>query len=108
MVDTVTGKLLRTRSAKDEVSLAASVDDLDDNFTVGEANNQAVLGGVAVVRSANSHYTREVYALLVLGLGDKALAGVVYRTKKSSEPCRSRTKCRQTHSQSCPRGDGGT
>ena len=33
---------------KDEVTLDASVDDLDDDLLVGEADDQAVLRGVAI------------------------------------------------------------
>jgi hypothetical protein len=33
---------------EDKVTLNAGVDDLDDNLLVGEADDEAVLGGVAV------------------------------------------------------------
>ena len=61
MVDAVAGELLGGRSAENEVALKTSVDNLHDDLLVGEANNEAVLRGV----------------VLVLGLGDEALAGVV-------------------------------
>ena len=48
MVDTVTRELLRGRGAENEVALEARVDDLHNHLLVGEADNQAVLGGVAV------------------------------------------------------------
>jgi len=48
-------------SAEDLVSSEFRANQLTDNVTVGEADNQAVLGRV----------------VLVLGLGDEALAGVV-------------------------------
>lgn len=34
--------------SEDEVTLDARIDDLDDDLLVGEADNQAVLGSVAV------------------------------------------------------------
>ena len=49
MVDTVAGKLLGAGSGKDKVALDACVDDLDDDFPVGEAYNEAVFGSVAVM-----------------------------------------------------------
>ena len=61
MVDTVTRELLRGRGAENEVALEARVDDLHNHLLVGEADNQAVLGCV----------------VLVLGLGDQTLAGIV-------------------------------
>jgi hypothetical protein len=47
--------------AEDLVAVDLGGDDLGDDVAVGEADNQTVLGGV----------------VLVLGLGDEALAGVV-------------------------------
>jgi hypothetical protein len=47
--------------AENLVAIDLRGDDLSDDVAVGEANDQAVLGGV----------------VLVLGLGDEALAGVV-------------------------------
>lgn len=61
MVDAVAGKLLGCRGAKDEVTLETSIDDLDDDLLVREANDETVLGRV----------------VLVLRLCDEALTGVV-------------------------------
>ena len=61
MVDTVARELLRARSAQNEITLKTSVHNLDNNFTVREADDQAVFGRV----------------VFVLGLSDKALAGIV-------------------------------
>lgn len=47
VVDAVAGELLGPRSGEHEVTLEASVHDLDDDLAVREANNQAVLGSVA-------------------------------------------------------------
>ena len=51
VVDAVAGELARAGVGEDEVTLDARVDDLDDDLLVGEANDQAVLGGVAEGRS---------------------------------------------------------
>ena len=64
MVDTVTRELLRGRGAENEVALEARVDDLHNHLLVGEADDQAVLRGV----------------VLVLRLGDQALAGIVCKS----------------------------
>ena len=48
MVDAIARELLRARSAEDEVTLEASIHDLDDDFTVGETDDEAVLGRIAV------------------------------------------------------------
>ena len=70
VVDAIAGELLRGRSAKNEIALEASVDNLNDDLLVGEADNKAVLGCV----------------VLVLGLSDQALAGIVLKVvcQKSS------------------------
>lgn len=51
VVDAVAGELLRARSAKHEVTLEASVHDLDQNLAVREADDQTVLGRVAILQS---------------------------------------------------------
>ena len=48
MVDAVTWELFRASGGENEVALDACVDDLDDDLLVGEADNEAVLGGIAV------------------------------------------------------------
>jgi hypothetical protein len=60
-LDTVLGELVSVSRGKNKVTLELSVDDLADDVSVGEADNKTVLGGV----------------VLVLGLNDKTLAGVV-------------------------------
>jgi hypothetical protein len=47
VVDAVAGKLSRTSSDEDKVTLKASVDDLGDDLLVGEADDEAVFGCVA-------------------------------------------------------------
>ena len=47
MVNAIAGELLRARSAEDEITLEAGVHNLDDDFTVGEADDETVLGRVA-------------------------------------------------------------
>jgi hypothetical protein len=61
VLDAVLGELLRGSVGKDEVTLELGVDNLADDLTVGDADDKAVLGR----------------GVLVLGLGDKALTGVV-------------------------------
>ena len=51
MVNTVVGELLGARSGKDEVTLKAGVDNLDDDFTVRETDNQTVLRRIATTVS---------------------------------------------------------
>lgn len=79
MVDAVAGELLGPRSGENEVTLEASVHDLDDDLAVREANNQAVLGSVAAegFNTVSLDIRRGRYALLVLRLGHQPLAGVV-------------------------------
>ena len=79
MVDAVAGELPRASVGEDKVTLDASVDDLDDDLLVGEANDQAVLGGVAASQSLDLDFITNMagYVLLVLRLGDQPLAGVV-------------------------------
>jgi hypothetical protein len=60
-LDTVLGELVSVSRGKNKVTLELGVDDLADDVSVGEADNKTVLGGV----------------VLVLGLNDKTLAGVV-------------------------------
>lgn len=48
MLDAVAGKLPGLCLGKDEVTLQTSVDNLDDDIAVGDANDEAVLGGVAI------------------------------------------------------------
>ena len=79
MVDAVAGELPRASVGEDKVTLDASVDDLDDDLLVGEANDQAVLGGVAASQSSDLDFITNMtgYVLLVLRLRDQPLAGVV-------------------------------
>ena len=51
MVDAIARELLRARSAEDEVTLEASIHDLDDDFTVRETDNQTVLRRIATTVS---------------------------------------------------------
>jgi len=60
-LDTVLGELVAVGSGQDVVTLDLGVDDLGDDIAVGEADDKAVLGAV----------------VLVLGLGDQALASIV-------------------------------
>ena len=48
VVDAVSWELFRASGGENEVALDACVDDLDDDLLVGEADNEAVLGGIAV------------------------------------------------------------
>jgi hypothetical protein len=68
VLNTVSLELVGVGGAEDLVTGDLGGDDLGDDVAVGEANNQAVLGGV----------------VLVLGLGDQALAGVVIGLSRSS------------------------
>ena len=68
VLDTVGLELVGVGSDEDLVTSDLGRDDLADDVAVGEANDQAVLGGV----------------VLVLGLGDEALAGVVIGLSRSS------------------------
>jgi len=68
VLDTVGLELVGVGSDEDLVTSDLGGDDLADDVAVGEANDQAVLGGV----------------VLVLGLGDQALAGVVVGLSRSS------------------------
>jgi hypothetical protein len=68
VLDTVGLELVGVGSDEDLVTSDLGRDDLADDVAVGEANNQAVLGSV----------------VLVLGLGDEALAGVVIGLSRSS------------------------
>lgn len=78
VVDTVAGELLGARSSKDKVALKAGVDNLDDNFTVREADHEAVLRRVATVMSDPRRRPELlVDVLLVLRLGHQPLARVV-------------------------------
>jgi len=61
VLNTVSLELVGVGSDEDLVTSDLGGDDLADDVAVGEANDQAVLGGV----------------VLVLGLGDETLAGVV-------------------------------
>lgn len=61
LVDAVLGELVGVGRGKNLVTGDLGVDDLGDDVAVGEANNHAVLGRV----------------VLVLGLGDQALASIV-------------------------------
>ena len=55
MVDAVARKFTGAGSSEDEVTLDACIDDLDDDFLVGEAYNEAVLRSVAekIVRTCS-------------------------------------------------------
>ena len=79
MVDAIARELLRAGSSEYEVALEASVDNLDDDLLVCEADDQTVFGGVAVDLSGYTHrhqmFPSDV--LLVLRLSDQPLAGVV-------------------------------
>ena len=58
---------------ENEVTLDAGVDDLDDDLLVGEANDQAVLRGVATLQSLTDldfSSSKAGHILLVLRLGD--------------------------------------
>lgn len=66
--DAIALELVGVGAGEDLVTGDLRVDDLSDDVAVGEADNQAVLGGV----------------VLVLGLGDKALTGVVVGLTLSS------------------------
>lgn len=68
VLDTVGLELVGVGSDEDLVTSDLGGDDLADDVAVGEANDQAVLGGV----------------VLVLGLGDQALASVVVGLSRSS------------------------
>jgi hypothetical protein len=61
VLDAVGAQLVRVGRGEDLVTVDLGGDDLGDDVAVGEADNQAVLGRI----------------VLVLGLGDEALAGVV-------------------------------
>lgn len=61
LLDTIALELVRVSGGEDLVTRDLRVDDLSDDVAVGEADNQTVLGRV----------------VLVLGLGDEALTGVV-------------------------------
>lgn len=61
VLDAVLGELLRRSVGKNKVTLELGVDDLANNLTVGDANDEAVLGR----------------GVLVLGLGDETLTSVV-------------------------------
>ena len=61
MANTVAGKLARVCLGEDEVTLEACINDLNDDVLVGEADDEAVLGGI----------------VLVLGLGNEAFASIV-------------------------------
>ena len=61
LLDAVLGELVSVGGGKNLVTGDLGVDDLGDDVAVGEANNHAVLGRV----------------VLVLGLGDQALASIV-------------------------------
>jgi hypothetical protein len=61
LVDTVAGELVGVGRGEDLVTGDLRVDNLGDDVAVGEANDHAVLGRV----------------VLVLGLGDQALASIV-------------------------------
>ena len=82
MVDAVAGKLTRASVGQNEVTLDAGVDDLDDDLLVGETDNQAVLGGVAakLIRVLFPRIFDISHVLLVLRLGDQALAGIVCKS----------------------------
>lgn len=60
-LDSVLGELVSVSRGKNKVTLELGIDDLADNIRVGEADNKTVLGRV----------------VLVLGLDNKTLAGVV-------------------------------
>ena len=47
VADAIAGELPRVGRSEDEIALDTCVDDLDDDFLVGEADNEPVLGGVA-------------------------------------------------------------
>jgi hypothetical protein len=47
MLDAISWELSRASSSKDKVTLEAGVDDLDNDILVCDADDEAVLGGVA-------------------------------------------------------------
>ena len=56
------------------------VDDLDDDLLVREADDQAVLRGIAKHKvSSLKVFQYLIYILLVLRLGNEPLTGVVYK-----------------------------
>lgn len=68
MLDAIGAELVRVSGDEDLVAVDLSGDDLGDDVAVGEADNEPVLGGV----------------VLVLGLGDQALASIVVGLARSS------------------------
>jgi len=66
--DAVTLELVTVGGHEDLVTSDLGGDDLGDDVAVGEADHQAVLGSI----------------VLVLGLGDEALAGVVVGLTRAS------------------------
>ena len=106
MVDAVTGKLLRAGSGENKVALNTCVDDLDDDLPVGEAYNEAVFGGVADDGIRGRTSLNHVFdVLLVFGLGNQPLAGIVCKVSGHSAGMKIE---RKTHNQSCPPSGDGT
>ena len=61
MLDSIALEFVSVGGAEDLVARDLGGDDLTDNILIGEADNEAILGSV----------------VLVLGLGDETLSGVV-------------------------------
>ena len=61
MVDTVSSEFVRIGSAENFVACDLGRDNLADNIVIGEADDETVLGSI----------------VLILCLGDQALAGIV-------------------------------
>ena len=79
MVDAVTWELFGASSCEDEVALQTGVYDLGDDVLVCEADDKAVLRGVARKPRMRQSTWKGMcrYILLVLGLANQPLAGVV-------------------------------
>jgi hypothetical protein len=60
-LDTESGKFVSVSGSKNEIALELGIDDLTDDVLVGETDDHSVLGRV----------------VLVLGLNDKSLSGIV-------------------------------
>ena len=58
MVDAISGKLARTGSNENMITLKAGVHDLDNDLFVGEADNEAILGGITTETSRLAYFAR--------------------------------------------------
>lgn len=99
VADAVAGKLPRAGSGEDKVTLDAGVDNLNDDLLVCEADDQAVLGGVAAKRNisiTSSLCAKERHILLVLRLGDQPLTGIVCRDVRTARDAADKRRCSQS------------